>query len=237
MRTHQLLRRTTAALAIATVAGVAQAQTIPGPRNADNCFPFGCSSISRYQQVYRGSLFGGSTVGITALTFFNSILEIPTEDTRLTRGTYNLFLSTTSSAVGGLNTANLNSNRGADFAAFGTLTVTGTVTSAPSFTIAGTAFTFNPLAGNLLLEIESAYTESRPNSSTAAFLDANSSGVDASRAGCNGAACNSSTIGGPSIGLITQFTTRPTTVIPEPSTYALMATGLVALGLIRRRRA
>ncbi|MCU0647067.1 MAG: PEP-CTERM sorting domain-containing protein [Gemmatimonadaceae bacterium] len=30
---------------------------------------------------------------------------------------------------------------------------------------------------------------------------------------------------------------RPTVVIPEPSTYALMATGLVALGLIRRRRA
>ncbi|MCU0636094.1 MAG: PEP-CTERM sorting domain-containing protein [Gemmatimonadaceae bacterium] len=30
---------------------------------------------------------------------------------------------------------------------------------------------------------------------------------------------------------------RPTTVIPEPSTYALVATGLVALVMVRRRRA
>jgi hypothetical protein len=212
-----------------------EAQTIPGDNfGSQNSGPFGASVIARYQQVYRADLFGRNPVQIAGLTFFNSVTTLFSEDPRLTRGTYRLFLSTTGAGINALNAGNLNANLGADHRLFATFTVDGVRSSAPNFTIAGSTFTFNPLAGNLLLDVMADFAESRAQGPGAAFLDANVQGIDASSALCTTAGCTSGVQS--NTALITRFET-PATVVPEPSTYALVAGGLAVLAGVARSRA
>src|ERR1700676_2907068 len=75
-----------------------------GSANTSNCLPFGCAGanfISEYQQVYSSSRFGPLPFNIAAISFFNTLG--PTQD--LTSGIYTISFSTTSAAVGALNSS------------------------------------------------------------------------------------------------------------------------------------
>lgn len=89
--------------------------TIGNPASGEiNTFPFGGAYAAllatRYQQVYSGSLFGGS-FSIDAVSFYAA--DAPGLSGTNANGTYTLSLSTTSAGVNGLS-SNLASNVGTD---------------------------------------------------------------------------------------------------------------------------
>jgi hypothetical protein len=198
----------------------ASAQLV-GTGTGGNAFPFGASTGTIYQQVYASSDFASGPQFVNAFQFF----FFPEGGPALSTAVYNIFLSTTSAAVDGLNTVNLDANRGADNTLFGTFALGGV---APSILVfAGTPFVYDPSAGNLLIDMR---ISGQTTIGTAAFWANNG---DAG--GVYSRVYNFGT-GTSGFGLQTEFLTTPVTAIPEPATLALVATGLVALGLIRRRK-
>jgi hypothetical protein len=130
--------------------------------------------------------------------------------------------------VDGLNTTNFNANLGTNTQLFGTFSIGGASPPALSFlAFNGAAYNYNPAAGNLLLDV-------RVSSITAfgsTFFRSrnNAPGGNYSRAFDFGT-------GFEGFGLDTRFRGGPTQVVPEPSTYVLLATGLGAVGFVARRR-
>ena len=141
-------------------------------------------------------------------------------------GTFQLSLSTTSAAVGSLDTSSLDNNLGSDNQLFSTVVLAGG--AAPmALAFSGTPFDYDPADGNLLLDIqvvdffhpctnpgalepECAFYDARAGLAPGAFSRAqdwtSSGGATADNAG-----------------LVTTF------LIPEPSTFALLLAGLVFL--------
>lgn len=215
----------------AVVAETAGAQLIgaPVPANSGNQFPFGspvgANKGTRYQQVYASTEF---TAGlITGVRFFR---------TSATNGTGNVSdaqwqyaLSTTSKAVNQLSRRNFQSNLGADNA---TVTVFETrdvnIPFGGSYTINfDVPFYYDPTLGNLLLDISVNNIAKRGD----VFFDSHfdTFGNISSRSHDFGA-------GFESTGMVTEFLRASSTVVPEPSTYAMMAGGLLALGVAGRRK-
>ncbi len=190
----------------------------PDPETG-NCIPFGCTLSAIYQQVYNSNAFPGA-ITITGLTFFHTQYA-PGGD--LNTGTYTVSLSTTSKAVDGLNTVNFDENLGADNALFFSGTLPASVPFGESFTLSGGPFAYDPALGNLLVDIRIADIG---NTGPGTYLDyRHEPGTLFSRAG---------SFGGNSSGLVTQFETEAA-AIPEPGTLSLLAAGLLALPLLRRR--
>jgi PEP-CTERM motif-containing protein len=212
-------------LALSTaVALPANAQLI-GSGTGSNGFPFGFIFTgftgSIYQQVYASSNFVSGPVMISEIDFFRVL------NGTLNAGTFTIFLSTTSAQVDNLNTSNFDANRGADNTLFGSFILGGAAPAVLSFT--GTAFYYNPAAGNLLVDIRSSIT-TQGNAQAFYRSNNNDAGGVYSRAQNFG---NGST----GFGLQTQFVSTPVvTTTPEPASILLVATGLVGVAATVRRR-
>jgi len=204
----------------------ASAQVTVGTANTDNCFPFSCaaSGFNQYQQVYGSAAFSGPlTIG--SLSFFRNDATTAPGGT-FASGTYNIFLSTTSKPVGGLD-ATFANNVTSPLVFFASLVISAGSGQVPTFTITGTPFSYNPAAGNLLLDV----MYSNANGAGYFFRAENLAPGSVSRVFGGGATGNSD-----EIGLVTRFEPAVITATPEPASIVLTATGLVAFLTVMHRR-
>jgi len=202
-------------------------ETVEG--NSANGFPFFTPIIARYQQVWDGSLFGNETIRISAISFridedsFVSSFG-PTQTGQI------ISLSTTTRAVDNLSiTPNLNVGVDSTIVASNpTLSGTAVPNQVNPFNVTiafNQLFTFDPTAGNLLLDVVgSALTASidaviDENDGTSRFLEMT-----------NGDRSTNT------LGLVAKFDFEPVSTVPVPAALPLLTTALAVFGLLRLRR-
>jgi len=196
----------------------------PGEPGTGNCLPFGCQPVMRYQQVYSASLFP-ARLSIEEITFFNQLFLPGTIDP----AHYTVLLSVTDKAVGALDLTNLDNNVGSDQELFFNQNLPASL-AAPSFTIDGDPYVYDPADGNLLLEILKIGGSGVHGT---VFLDrfTNDPTIGSSRTfEFDGV------IGDPAesyVGLVTRFTGVP---LSEPSTLALLCLAAGGLTWLRGMR-
>lgn len=191
----------------------------PADVGTGNCFPFGCTSGDRYQQMYSASAFSGP-ISINSITFYNTAYSPGT----IVEGTYIFRLSTSPLTVLTIDTTSFAANVGADEALFALAFLSGP--AYPSFTVSGTSFAYDPSKGDLLMDITASYS-----GSGSVFLDSrnNGSGTGIVSRYHNYGCCFEGW------GLVTGFNVGG--AVPEPATVALIPAGLAGLMYLRRRRA
>ena len=199
------------------------------PDTGGNCFPFGCSYNAEYQQVYNSGQFGVSPITITNLEFYNT--QFDSSSTSMNTGLWTISLSTTAadwstisstyaSNIGGDNTTVFSGNLSQAWAFGDTLQI-----------LLSTPFTYNPLNGNLLMDVVGSGV-SAPGGEI--FFDKNSTNSAFSRVYCSsGIACSPGAVD-TGFGLVTGFSTGSGGV-PEPSSVVLFGLGVAVFGLARRR--
>jgi hypothetical protein len=227
-------------------AGPANAITI-GTNDTNNFIPFGGLStelapqlsdpavVPQYQQVYNQDAFADSLT-ITELKFFE--FDPPGQvGSALLGGTFTIRLSTTTRSMNALACCDnilLNTNRGADEVEFivdavladnyldGTLTFSAT-----------TPFSYDPSLGNLLIDIQVGGYD--PDNAVAELVLGTRKFFQLTDDTIGGGdplvslASNWDGFNNQGIGLVT-------VLVPEPSTFFLMSSGLLVLGLLPRRR-
>ena len=205
----------------------------PGQPGDGTGFPFGANPGGRYQQVYGSSLFTQGAIRLTDLSFYVS--SVPTAP--LAPGNYTLSFSTTTRGIDGLedllntnvnatDAQVFNSNVGADSAVVFNGALPAVNAGRLTIPLSG-AFTYNPNAGNLLLDVQSA-----ASSVSSVFFDFNTDpSVPTSRLFVAGGGLTSQPFG-----LVTEIVGVPAVVgVPEPASLAVVAIGLFSLASLRRR--
>ena len=196
---------------------------IGAPRDNGNLFPFGEPypgyTGTRYQQAYDASGFSSlGPINITGISFF------PYNEASFREGTYDLYLSTITADIDSLSILNFDDNRGSDNALFATANLSGSFAGS-IFTFSGGPFSYDPTAGNLLLDI---VITNIGNNGYLAFDNRTTAVGIFSRYHNFGE-------GFEGYGLVTQFD-YDSAPIPEPTSLLLFGTGLGLLGLTAYRR-
>jgi len=212
---------------------------VGAPGNAGDCAPFGCSDISVYQQVFDSSLFSGPTTiaGLGFQVFDDPLSPLP--DT-IFPAQYHILFSTVSIPVDGLDSNlenNINPSAVQDFfigsiadPVNGQFTV---VTTQPNY------YNYDPLAGNLLMQIQTDADYNDPTLSMYALVNS-SSGKLFSSASDNPAnpgvvGCPDGSTSNPCVnsdyGLVVDFLTpADLNPVPEPGALSLLITILGLIG-------
>ena len=199
---------------------------LPADSGNGNCFPFSCSYVGEYQQVYSHTQFGRS-ITITSLDFYNTALN--TGATALQSGNWAISLSTTGAdwnTLSGVYANNIGTNNALVFN--GNLAQPWAFGDVLKIKLT-TPFIYNPANGNLLLDVVASGVSQFGNG---VFFDTN---------GLNNFGYNGNTFLGrvytnsnvnSGYGLVTTFS-----AVPEPGFAGLVALALTGMGIaIRRRR-
>ena len=197
-------------------AGSASALTI-GTQTGANDYPFASLpvDINQYQQIYSSSLFSG------AFTFDGISFQVDEGGGGyVDESTFEISFAVVASANFG---SGFYSAPTTTFSSFGS----GSLSAAPLaggtyVTVSGGSFAYDPLAGDLVMNID--FHRTAAAAGTPAFFKMDSSNLDGLCATC------SSSLGE---GLVTTFNV---TAVPEPETYAMLIAGLALVGGIARRR-
>jgi hypothetical protein len=206
--------------------------------NSNNVFPFDIGlSSQRYEQVYRATEFGSGPLLITALAFRPDAQFGAAFSTTLSN--VSIFLTTTTNGPDALSSTFAN-NEGADktLVHSGPLSLssadTGPAGGPKAFDILinlTTPFLYNPVSGNLLLEVQNF-----GGGNTTVFDTEGGSGDPVSRVftvDANGA--NDATGTTDTQGLVTEFLTGQVAV-PEPSSTILFGSAALMFAAMRRRK-
>jgi len=212
------------ALALAAAAfalpTVASAQTV-GSYDSGNCYPFMCNDSGtdvgpsiNYYQIYDAGQFTGP-ISIESLTFFT----FGSAGTVI-GGTYDISLAVTTDAVG-TPLSSLSAESGFFLGNLG-----GPIGG--SLTIAGAAYAYDPMDGNLVLHVSVSDQDLVPNGGGNSYFWADYTGIVTSR---EYELVGQGVVSGTTGGLVTRFNT-----VPEPATWALLITGFGLVGASLRRR-
>jgi hypothetical protein len=207
-------------LAASTTPVAADIITIGGT-GAPNAFPFGAPEyVGEYQQIYASNSFPGR-VTISEIDFSSATSMGVTRTLNLAIG-----LSTTTATPGSPGT-NYAANKGLDFTTVfsGTKIFTATSNSTFDLQFPITPFTYDPVGGNLLLDVVI-------NSSSGSVVFFQFGSTPNTGRIYNNAGSGSPTAD-PSDGLLTEFTVTRTSSVPAPPAVVLVGLGAGCVALRR----
>jgi len=217
-----------AAAAFFSSAAMAQVTVGTPTPGVGNCYPFSCNDSGSssgqsidYYQIYSSTAFSGPTTFDT-ISFADAGFGGPGD---LIGGTYDILFSTTTAPLGSSFPIGPLSNTATFLNA--TLTASG---STAGLTLTGTPYIYNPLDGNLVMEVVATNQDLVPNGSGNSYLAPDLSGSDATRA-------YDVTGSGAANDLVALVTTFSVSGVPEPGTWAFMLLGFFGIGFAMRRKA